>query len=83
MAIVIHFHARERMEERGATYDEVRTTIQKGEKFQARFGRMGFRYDFPFESRRNGRFYRNKQIEVYGISEGGDFVVITVVVKYF
>lgn len=43
MAIVIHPHARERMEERGAT----------------------------------------EQVEVYGVEEESDFIVITVVVRYF
>jgi hypothetical protein len=36
MAIMIHPHAKERMEERGATENEVRTTIIKGEKFPAK-----------------------------------------------
>jgi hypothetical protein len=83
MAIMIHPHARERMEERGATEYEVRTTISKGEKFPAKFGRTGFRHNFPFESNRNGKFFRKKHVEVYGVDEERDFIVITVVVKYF
>jgi hypothetical protein len=83
MAIMIHPHARERMEERGATENEIRTTISKGEKFPAKFGRIGFRYNFPFESDRNGKFFRTKQLEVLGVDEERDFIVITVVVKYF
>jgi len=83
MAIMIHPHARERMEERGVTENEVRTTILKGEKFPTIFGRTGFRYNFPFESDRDGKFFRMKQVEVYGVDEERDFIVITVVVKYF
>ncbi|GAI39920.1 unnamed protein product, partial [marine sediment metagenome] len=30
-----------------------------------------------------GKKYRTKQIEVYALEETGDFMVITVVVKYF
>lgn len=71
------------MEERGATENEVRTAISKGEKFPAKFGRTGFRHSFPFESNRNGKFFRIKQVEVYGVDEERDFIVITVVVKYF
>jgi hypothetical protein len=70
------------MEERGATENEVRTTICKGERFSAKFGRTGFRHHFPFESDRDGKFFRMKQVEVYGVNEGRDFIVITVVVKY-
>jgi hypothetical protein len=83
MAIMIHPHARERMEERGATENEVRTTICAGERFSAKFGGTGFRHDFPFESDKDGKFFRMKQVEVYGVDEERDFIVITVVVKYF
>ena len=83
MAILIHPHARERMEERGATEAEVITTVNKGEKFPARHARVGFRHDFAFESYRDGRFFRVKQVVVFGIMELGDFIVITVVVRYF
>ncbi len=83
MAVKIHPHARERMAERGATEDEVRTTISKGERFPAKLGRAGFRHNFSFESNRNGKFFRTKQIEAYGVDEGKDFIVITIVVRYF
>jgi len=83
MAIIIHPHARIRMEERVVTENEVRTTISKGKKFPAKFCRIGFRHTFPFESDRDGKFYNKKQVEVYGVDEEKDFIVITVVVKYF
>jgi hypothetical protein len=57
MAIMIHPHAWERMQERGVTEAEVRTTISKGEKFPAKFGRTGFRYNFSFKSDRDGKIY--------------------------
>jgi hypothetical protein len=66
MAIMIHPHARVRMEERGVTQNEVEIAMRKGEKFPA-----------------NGKFFRIKQVEVYGVDEERDFIVITVVVKYF
>lgn len=83
MAVMIHPHAWERMRERGATEYEVRMTVSKGEKFLAKFRRVGLRHNFRFESNRNGKFFRMKQIEVYGVKERRDFIVITVVVKYF
>jgi hypothetical protein len=83
MAILIHPHARERMEERETSEDEVRVTISQGERFPAKLGRAGFKRNFPFESKRDGKFFRIKQVVVYGVGEGEDFLVITVVVKYF
>ena len=35
----LHPHARERMDERGATEEEVRATVEQGEPFPAKFGR--------------------------------------------
>jgi Domain of unknown function (DUF4258) len=37
----LHPHARERMEERGATEAEVRATVEQGERFPAKFGTNG------------------------------------------
>ena len=34
----LHPHARERMDERGATEEEVRATVEQGESFPAKFG---------------------------------------------
>ena len=83
MKVRIHPHALERMGERGATETEVRETVNEGEAFQAKFGRIGFRRNFPFKGRWRGRVYRMKQLEVYGVKEGEDFIVVTVLVKYF
>ncbi|MBN2410037.1 MAG: hypothetical protein JXE07_09890 [Candidatus Aminicenantes bacterium] len=71
------------MEERETSKDEVRVTISQGERFPAKLGRVGFKRNFPFESKRDGKFFRIKQVVVYGVEEGEDFLVITVVVKYF
>ena len=81
MAIEIHPHARERMKERGAT-EEVTSTVRDGERFSARFGRVGFRRNFACGARRKGKRYKTKQIEVFGVKEHGDFIVGTVPVKY-
>jgi hypothetical protein len=60
MAVRFHPHARERIAERGATEDEVEVTVEEGEEFPARFGRTGFRRNFPFDSEWRGRYYRTK-----------------------
>lgn len=41
MEVQLHSHAHARLEERGATEEEVIETIQRGERFPAKFGRTG------------------------------------------
>ena len=83
MSVRLHPHARERIEERGATFDEVVLTIEQGERFPARFGRSGFRRNFPFPGMWRGRQYATKQIEAYAVEDDGEWLVITVIVRYF
>ena len=83
MAIRFHPHARERMEERGALEDEVKATVDHGEQIPAKFERRGFRRNFHFEGKWRGKDCRVKQIEAYAVREGADWLVITVITRYF
>lgn len=83
MAVRLHPHARERMEERGASEAEVKATVEQGESFPAKLGRTGFRRNFRFDQNRHGQHYHTKQIEAYGVQEGTDWLVITVITRYF
>jgi len=84
MKIRFHPHALERIEERGATEDEVRATVEFGEKFPAKFERFGFRRNFSFDRSWRGRLYQTKQVEVYAVEEyPQDWLVITVITRYF
>jgi hypothetical protein len=83
MAVRLHPHALERLQERGGAEQEVRLTVETGERFEAKFGRTGFRRNFPFAGTWQGEIYANRQIEAYAVQEGSDWVVITVIVKYF
>jgi len=83
MSVHFHPHAQQRMGERGATEDEVRATVEQGERFPARFGRTGFRRNFPFDNEWRGRHYGTKQVEAYAVQEDGDWLVITVLTRYF
>ncbi len=74
MEIRLHPHSRDRLRERGATEDEVKATAESGERFAAKYGRTGFRW--------NGKYYSVKQIEAYAVEENG-WTVITVIVKFF
>jgi Domain of unknown function (DUF4258) len=83
MVVHIHPHARERMEERCADEDEITATIEKGERYPAKFGRIGFRRNFPFNKERRGKFYSTKQIELYAVREQDRWLVITVLTRFF
>ncbi|MFZ3234047.1 MAG: hypothetical protein WA417_05035 [Stellaceae bacterium] len=63
--------------------DEILAAIDEGERFPAKFGRQGFRRNFQFESTWRGRSYAMKQIEVLAVWQNDDWLVITVIVKYF
>lgn len=82
MNIRIHPHARQRMTERGATEAEVAAAVEGGERFAAKFGRTGFRRNFPYDREWRGRRYNTKQVEAYAVDENG-WLVITVIVRYF
>ena len=83
MAVRLHPHATERMEERGATQSEVEVTVGQGEKFPAKFGRTGFRRNFAFDRKWRGAYCGTKQVEAYAVREGDDWLVITVITHYF
>ena len=71
------------MRERGASAVEVEATIEEGEQLAAKFGRHGFRRNFVFDGQWRGRRYHIKQVEVFATREDGDWLVISVLVKYF
>ena len=71
------------MAERGASPEELAPTIRDGEQFSAKFGREGFRRNFVVESLWRGRRYHMKQIEVFATWEDDDWLVISVIVRYF
>jgi len=57
-------------------HDEI---IERSEKTNS----TGFRRNFLFESNWRGKYYETKQLEVYAVGEGEDWLVITVSTKYF
>jgi hypothetical protein len=83
MIVRIHPHAHARLTERGASEAEVIATVDGGERFAAKFGRVGFRRNFAFNATWRGRQYASKQVEAYAVEESGDWLVITVLVKFF
>ncbi len=82
MPVRLHAHARERAAERGVTEAEVVATVEEGEQFAAKYGRMGFRRNFACDEPWQGREYRTKQVEAYAVEEDG-WLVITVIARYY
>ena len=79
--IRLHPHARLRLAERGATEEEVISAVKFGERFEAKFGRVGFRREFTYNGMWQGRFYADKVVEAIAVEEDG-WLVITVLVKF-
>ncbi|MBE0415039.1 MAG: DUF4258 domain-containing protein [Dehalococcoidia bacterium] len=78
MKVIIIDHARERIQERGATEEEVRETLSKGKELKAAGKRTVKEMVFPFNARWQGRFYPRKKLRVIYAEQGDDLVVITV-----
>jgi hypothetical protein len=83
MKINIHPHALDRMAERGTDESEVNATMNEGEQFAAKFGRTGFRRNFIFENEWRGKFYHTKQLEVFAVEEDDEWIVITIITRFF
>jgi hypothetical protein len=83
MTVRIHPHAKTRMAERGATEAEVVETVRFGESFTAKLGRYGFRRNFVYNSLWRGKSYATKQVEAIAVEENDDWLVISVIVKFF
>ena len=58
-------------------------TVEAGERFPAKYGRTGFRRNLVFDATWHGTAFGTKQVEAYCAAEGEDWVVITVIVRYF
>ncbi len=71
------------MEERGAKEEEVLESVEHGEQFPAKFGRTGFRRNFAFGAKWREKEYATKQIEAIAVREGDDWLVLTVITRYF
>jgi hypothetical protein len=71
------------MAERGTTKEEVALAVEEGERFEAKFGRVGFRRNFVFDSEWRGTYYKTKQVEAFAFARVKDWLVISVITRYF
>lgn len=76
-------HARQQMQFRGASEQEVAEAIRSGHWQAAGSGRFECRKDFPFNSVWNKRVYTTRQVRPIFVEESNEIVVITVYVYYF
>ncbi|MBI3250147.1 MAG: DUF4258 domain-containing protein [Deltaproteobacteria bacterium] len=82
MEIRIDPHTLERAEERGATEQEIKETIETGELIPAKKNRLGRAKVYGFNRTRQGKCFEQKRIEVFYVIEGGVIVTVTIYVFY-
>jgi len=83
MHVELHPHASERLSERGATVAEVIDTVLYGERFQAKFNRIGFRKVFIYNATWRDRIYDHKEVEAIAVEIPTGMLVLTVITRYF
>jgi hypothetical protein len=81
--ICLSGHARQQMQFRGASEQEIAEAIRGGDWQPAGGGRLECRKDFSFNSVWNKRVYTTKQVRPIFVEESNEIVVITVYVYYF
>jgi hypothetical protein len=76
-------HARERLEARGATRQEVIETIRTAPWGPAEGGRLECQKSLPYGREWNGKVYATKQVRPIFVEELNEILVVTVYVYYF
>ena len=82
MRIRIDPHTLERLEERGATEEEIQDVIETGLVIPGKHGRIGKAKIYGFNEERHGIYYEQKRVEVFYIIEENVIVTVTVYVFY-
>lgn len=75
-------HARQRIEGRGTTQQEVTETIRTAPWGPAEGGRLECRKDFSYGREWNGKVYATKQVRPIFVEEAEEILVVTVYVYY-
>jgi len=76
-------HAKQQLQFRGATEEEVAQTIRMETWGPAELGRLECRKNFAFNSEWNKNYYATKQVRPVFVNESDEIVVVTVYVYYF
>jgi len=82
--IVISLHAKTRMVQRGATFEEVTKVLREGQKEQAKRGKWHsiLKFEFDKPSPITGLTYTHKTVDIVFLEEPERIVVLTVKVYY-
>ncbi|MBI4202187.1 MAG: hypothetical protein HY532_03615 [Chloroflexi bacterium] len=67
MPVRFHPHALNCLGERGCTEADVVAAVTEGEAFPAKYGRQGFRRNFPYNGIWLEKWYATKQLEVFAV----------------
>ncbi len=81
--ICLSGHARQQMQFRGTSEQEIAQAVRSEDWQPAGSGRFECRKDFPFNSKWNNKVYTTKQVRPIFVEESNQIVVITVYVYYF
>lgn len=81
--VVLHPHATVRALERGATENEIISVVETGEVFPAKYGRTGFRKTIIYNDTWQGVHYYARQVECFAVKEEDNWIVLSLLVKYF
>jgi hypothetical protein len=82
LEIQIDSHTLERALERGTNPDEIKDVINSGIPIPAKYARQGKAKVYKFRGYRNGRYYEQKRVEVFFLTEGENIITVTVYVYY-
>ena len=82
MKVRLDPHTLERAEERGASEEEIRDTLETSFPVQAKRERLGRAKIYPFNRVRHGTWYTHKQVEVIYTIKEDQVITVTVYVFY-
>ena len=79
----IHEHLKNRMHQRGVTFQEIEIVLNQGWKAQdVKRGMHGKVYVFPYDRTWEGKYFKEKEVTVYFKGEGQQLVLLTVKARY-
>jgi hypothetical protein len=81
--VELHPHARERLDERGVTEEEIIETVRSAPRQPAKFGRSAFRKAFAYNAVWRGRRYAFKEVEAIAVDVPGGMLVLTVIARFY
>jgi len=82
MELQIDEHTLTRAEERGTNINEIRDVIETGSLIPAKYQRLCKYKIYSFNKERNGKYYKQKRVEVYYIGGVKEIITVTVYVFY-